>query len=642
MIGRPWALRKPCLALGVVLAFLANLQLPHGIASSALDSSWSQVLAHALIKGVQWGPQLNFTYGPLGFVTPYLGYIPGMLWPYLAAQALVATLYALTVWFVLKRLPVLQIIAFCCCILVFGFWLAGDAAWLSIYALSIYAIADPADRSATWPPILKTVLVSVLPALLPLVKVTLLVPWACWLIAGVAIHLSNRQRALAWWHTAFGLGLPLAGWLVCGQSLRNLPIFLINSAQIAAGYNTAMQNPPANWLADFWAPTALFLAAALLVLSLTRHSRIRQAVWVNAMAMLVLLAAFKLGYTRADWAHLPIFAVCSVILLVTLPIVHDGDRSHRRAVIGLLFVAALTATMAGTCSIPGGIGYQMLTGQMTAAKIAAWMEFAFHPHRVIDRYSLATEAYRRHVALPAIRARVGRDPIDVISYEQGTAYANDLNLVFRPIFQGYSVYSSALAQRNLTFFSRPDAPRWILFKLQTIDGRLPSEDDPSVLSYISGHYSTILSENGYLLMERSGRATEQCTELPQRVLTATIGQWLPLDTTQANTVSARIDIQLSAIGKLKSLLLRTPIASIELRDEGGQTESFRLVPAIARNGFMLSPVLHDTAEYANWQKNLPVQKAASFRVVPAPSANIRDFKRTIPISIEPKKCFHLD
>src|SRR3954452_14056709 len=58
----------PVLSVALLVA-LACLRFPHAPMTTGLDESWSAVLIHAHDHGLQFGQDVAFTYGPLGFLT---------------------------------------------------------------------------------------------------------------------------------------------------------------------------------------------------------------------------------------------------------------------------------------------------------------------------------------------------------------------------------------------------------------------------------------------------------------------------------------------------------------------------------------------------------------------------------------------
>ncbi len=75
--------RKPLAGLLAPLATcllitLATLHLPRSVVTTELDPSWSWVLDFAHQKGLQFGTEIVFTHGPLGFLaTQYFSGLRG-------------------------------------------------------------------------------------------------------------------------------------------------------------------------------------------------------------------------------------------------------------------------------------------------------------------------------------------------------------------------------------------------------------------------------------------------------------------------------------------------------------------------------------------------------------------------------------
>ena len=94
-----------------------------------LDPSWQAGLAMAFTRHFQWGPQIDFTYGPYGFA--------GFLEPFYRSTALIAVLYIFAVTSVLAALLVAGLRRY------WGLASAGVVAW-AVIALS-WATTRAAD-----------------------------------------------------------------------------------------------------------------------------------------------------------------------------------------------------------------------------------------------------------------------------------------------------------------------------------------------------------------------------------------------------------------------------------------------------------------------------------------------------------------
>jgi hypothetical protein len=351
----------------------------------------------------------------------------------------------------------------------------------------------------------------------------------------------------------------------------------------------------------------------------------------------VLACAFKLGFTRADWLHFSIFIATSLIIISTVPLPEHANQpfsnSNRKASIKLSLTTIVTLIILTIATFHGGLAWRTLNGALTSHKIVASLQFIFASREIINDYEKQAANLRSEIDLPQIREYVKDEPVDVISYEQGVAYANNFNLVFRPIFQSYSAYTPELIERNDAFYRSASSPKWLIFKLQTIDHRLPSEDDALL-------YTPVIAEKNYLLLKRDPGANQNCLEQHVMSTTTTIGNWLDLKAAGPGTLNVRIDFGLSLLGRLKALALRTPVAAIEVQRDDGKTVRYRLLHAAAETGFMVSPLLDNTQEYLDWRMGNPVHRATALRVMPWKPGNAGEFSSHVSFSVEHLKCGH--
>lgn len=94
------------------------------------------------------------------------------------------------------------------------------------------------------------------------------------------------------------------------------------------------------------------------------------------------------------------------------------------------------------------------------------------------------------------------------------------------------------------------------------------------------------------------------------------------------------DIQLSPWGKIYSLLHRLPTVVLELKMQNGQQLGFRLIPDMAKAGFLLNPLLQTTQDIKTWYgqaQQLP--KVQQIRLSVLQENDLMAFKPQIQIYI---------
>ncbi|HVH35435.1 MAG TPA: hypothetical protein VM847_15120, partial [Tahibacter sp.] len=86
-------------------AFVALFRIGIPAAGDALDGSWTAVLSWAFSQGAQFGDDIVFTYGPLGFLIPIANYHPQTYALFFAAQVFFGVVWAVLIARFAVRLP---------------------------------------------------------------------------------------------------------------------------------------------------------------------------------------------------------------------------------------------------------------------------------------------------------------------------------------------------------------------------------------------------------------------------------------------------------------------------------------------------------------------------------------------------------
>jgi hypothetical protein len=619
-------------------AFLLILQPGHPVADVALDSSWASVLAHGLLQKAQWGSDLIFTYGPLGFVTPYLGYTPGIFGAYLAAQAISGLLYGISLWLALANAKPAYLLPLAAAFTCFGPLLPGDIVWLTCPAIALIAISHLIDHpQASAFQAFAVALLALFPALMPLIKASLLPIWAVWAASGAIMLTIAEKRRLAALHLLLAIGMPLWAWHICGEHISGIMPYIHNSLLIARGYAMTMGTPPADGEIDALGIAALAFSLCTFIIASLQRKRRPISIALMAGAAICLLVSFKSAYTRADRFHLFIFPVAEIIVLSLLPCRLTKNEDRKTAWIAIpQWLGIATSFLILLIAQPAF--NVILQLHATSAWISQALNIIGSTKSLESTLDVRRDSYARLASLPIIAEKIGHDPVDIFSYEQGVAYINDFNVSPRPVFQGYSAYSQDLTRLNNAFYASKKAPPWLLFKLQTIDNRLPLEDDALTIPYVLNAYKPLLWEKGYVLMVRNEHPAT-CDALAYgKKRELKLGDPLSLPASDAQAVWLRTDIALSVLGKLKLLVLRAPTLLIEVTTKDGHVLRYRLLPEVARSGFIVSPALANTNDLLRWWQGSDDKIVRAIRIIPGPDASPGDFESMFSASVAQDPC----
>jgi hypothetical protein len=185
--------------------------------------------------------------------------------------------------------------------------------------------------------------------------------------------------------------------------------------------------------------------------------------------------------------------------------------------------------------------------------------------------------------------------VDIYPCKQSIVLAYGLPLRSRPVFQSYMAYTPRLAHENAAWLASDQAAPLILFQLMSLDNRLSSQDDAASWPLLLSQYDPVPPIADFAVLRR--RATPRAWQLaPLSREAATSGE--PIAVPRAPRVWARIDVQSGWQEAVVGALLAPPTPWMTITYADGHSLRRRLVPALARDGFLLSPYINTAREFA--------------------------------------------
>jgi hypothetical protein len=624
------ARQAPLIVLLACCAFAFLLIVAFGAPPRALglDPSWTEVLAWGFLNHAQWGRDLIFTYGPLGFLQPYASYVEGIFPWYAAGEIVLPAAFALTIGLLLRRSSLALLGLFALAYVCWCSRLAGDVSWALTLLFGTVYLVSRSDGRATMGWWIAVALLGPAFGAIALAKFSLFPLWAlCVAILAAAQVLSGRWRRallLAGW---FALALVVL-WLACGQKLSSLPLFIGVSLEIASGYPHAMGDR-APLLYEFLglALLGLFLLSCVYAAWHQRGDRLALAIvsLVAAAAVLFWLAFF----TRGD--HWPWFY--PAISLLPFAFLFDARfhslRYLRQALAATVLLAICIEppprTIASDASfrVRNGVYNLAHLPQLAAIRKSEWRSV-----------SLAAN-------LPKIRVRVGRARVDMVTLEQGMLLLNGLNYAPRPVFQSYSAYTPYLARLNESYFLGANAPDFVIFRLDYIDGRLPMMEDALALVALLKLYRPVLSERGFLLLRRDRKETADPVQALAGAIPAALGTEVPIGGGGATTL-AFIHIDLNAFGRIYTLLFREPALYITQSTASGEKQRHRLVRPTAASGFVVSPMIESNNDWVKLYFSKPMRSVSRIVIDTDTTWERMVFQNDYSLAFAPLQSLHAD
>lgn len=571
--GMPLAELTWILGAGVVLA-LMSYRFIDFTPMPGLDPSWGSAMHFASRNGLEWGPDVDFAYGPLGYLAVQKLYYDQTAFLSLVYLELTRSL-ALGAVFVLSRRGLGAVAAFVLTLLFAATMLTPEVVLGS--ALSV-AVAVRADRHRHARALLGGI--AVLAALSVLVKVNVgATVGALGALAVLASPGTRRQRRndLAFLAGSFLVAV-LAFWLLAGQSLTSLPQHVRTSLDIVSGYAASM-NLDDPLLASQYTLALLLALAGFLAIGMLDRTAFggRPRVAAAAIWGATCFMQFKSGFVRHDAGHAAIFFTTVPLVLVVLA-AHLRSRTAALA----LAVLPLTIMVATTNNRLDQLwspleGVEMAWDQATELADSEKRE----KRRNVGRDLIATQVGLSQALLDDVAGR----GVYVHPEESSVVWAYALKWRPVPVFQSYQAYTDGIDEDNAKRLADPRrGPERVLVRSPGgIDGRYVPFDEPAVTRGMLCGFTPSVEDGPWISLART---RDRCGALVP-LMTVKAGWDDPITVpapAPGTAVVAKVDgVAVGGFERVRAALFKAHLRSVAF--DGGQ--NFRLIPGTADGPLVL-------------------------------------------------------
>jgi hypothetical protein len=562
----------------VAIAYVAVASFPatYYALRAGLDISWVYGLNHFFNSRFKFGRDVNFTYGPLGF----------LLYPAnLGHDVLLSILFrvAVAILFILSL----------------GLLAPGRTFGLALFAAA-YGVALGIGHTFDFHLEVVTALATIaamerrsLPALLAIAALSGPL-WLTKFSVGLGVATAVATAAVAWrvvWRGSLGASIAIigvhaasllcAGWMLLG-SVPDLFKWARASLEMVGGYSVAMSFDP-GWtdVRKGVAICAIYVAAAALLFVVRRRAALPLILLAGSLFL-----AFKAGFVREDAHVMSFFGFAAAALAIPLL---TGASGKERIVAATAFFLAVALGVRGELK-RGYLDGRTFTNVTTGKQGIVGLDLALHPHATeleLDRTTVASMAHDR---LPEeVLHVIGSGTVLVMPWELLYCLANDLDCVPMQTLQEYNAYTPYLDSIVAAQFDGRDAPDFVLVHtLQSTDERHVVLDIPRTWRVLMERYEPVRQPSPEIVLLRR-RAFPVHTELvPLSTDRLRPGEWISVPAA-AGHIYAEMHFDLSWSGRLFKLLHRIPPGYIEFRRAGGVTERRRLIFETSAGGILVQP-----------------------------------------------------
>jgi hypothetical protein len=547
-----------------LFAYVALLLLPayYQAVIPGMDPSWGFALNHFVHTQFKFGPDLIFTYGPLGFVAMPQ---PANLMVGLAVKA--------AVWLVLLW----QLAAtwrsgrqFAAVVLVIGL-IASNKVYFyywdyliaaTILVVFVRMLLNQMDYGGL-------ALLSVLMALAFLVKFTaFMMSASCLVVYSASLVRAGRcadgpQRIAA--TGAVFLAGPLA-YLIYNPSLHGLFLYLKGAFSLASGYAAAMSLPTDSLNAKLGAIACAMFGGSAVYAVRRRRVTLRGA----GIALVATWVAFRHGFVRSGPLHAAVFFSLAIFLFAVL-LAQMDFRQRDTKMLTAVFIVFTVVAMFG---IAERWHPQEVDWWSPKTNVTAPLDL-LHWKRAINELDHRGDSLFSATVGNTYVAAVNGKRVLVFPWDLAYAAHGEFEVVPLYTIQAYSAYTRYLdrmsAQKILAFTPPLDD---IIFEWKSIDDRNPNLDVPAVWNTLFANFVPQMRKNdSFLLAPRP--VPLKFAYQPLSAAEYKPRLWVPVPRATV-PVAMSIDLRPTLFGSVLTTLYKQEPVFLAVRTLSGNTAQFRV------------------------------------------------------------------
>jgi hypothetical protein len=622
----PPAYRSAPILVGAAIAGVLSWPVESLMPAAGLDPSWEAALHLAQRNGQDFGTDLVFTYGPLGFLTvPRLFFTPQTL---AALGFIAAAHYALAALIVGSLARVVHVAV----AVVLTYALLPTVAHVDptagvVVAAFIGCVAVLRPQASHRVVTIFVPVIGLAAALVLLMKFNdgvILVGISSVTVLALAVTRS-RFTLLPLYAATFAVAFA-AAWLATGQSVDAIGPFVGGSLEVASGYSAAMgyEGPGREW--EYGA--AALLAAGVVVVARQGTDALRRParLAVACATALVLFAAFKHGFVRHDVHAIGYFVVCALVVPAFVL-----RRSQWRPAVATAAGALLAVSLASGNPITRPFD---VAG--SATRFVEQVGIMVNPTARSRAFAQGVESVQRQVGLPPeVLDQVRGHRVHIDPWEASIAWAHYGEFEWRPVpvFQAFIAYTDELDDLNAAFLSSPDGPDRVLRQtLRSIDGRNPHWESPAYTLALLCHFREAWVGPAWQVLARTPNRCGEARLIQEVVVDANTPVPVP-DAGRGNILVAAIHGLERPSDRIGAVLYKSGPVGINV--DGNR--DYRIIPGTAENGLILQ--VQSNADHSNGFAYPPVEHQLTvYYLWPEPTGDAPEVSITIDflaIPIEP-------
>jgi len=589
----------------IFFLFLLILKLPNQIIDINSHDLGSQVIyEYWLINHVQFGKDIIQNIGPLGFL--FYPSIYSGFFPYIKAFALMFMAISIAVIFYInfRKLPLLHVVIFAMSLFVSILGTTYDAVY---YAFSLLLALQIIDHKKTTSFSAQFICLFLL-AILSLTKGTLLI-WSLIVVflRLITLSLQSEYKKAILEGGCFSIFFLLL-WIVCQQSINNIPSYISAMLSFSSGYNDAMAIYEKHYLtgiALFFLFTYSFFVVKNYVLS-----NIGDVYRKYAKALILLLTLFiswKHGFVRAD-GHMLIFLQFSLIV-APIYIFAPDEKTHGTRFAWLTYFFVMIFVIAGSCKIYQSSIFTVLVKGFDTVSNNAQLLFNLKGYTSQLTHSLQKNL-EQEKGLLNVSENNKEKAIGYWGMLPGLFAYQEFGYSSAPSNISFASWNEWIMNKNRDFYKDSNqAPKLLYVEFETIDNKLIAQDDSLAQLEILHQYVPYTTQARYVLMRRNKITKEDWYLAKVNDVSGNINAWFSIPETLNNApVWVQIKIEQSLLSRITAFFYKPPKYGITLEFDDGSSVHKKYIPKMGEVGFMIRPLISQNADVIDYFRKTSADK----------------------------------
>jgi hypothetical protein len=552
------------------------------IPAIGLDPSWLMALGWAVQHHIQFGKDFIWTYGPLGFLASPLFYQAHILWFLSFIFIWIISLLFILIILVLYSDSKIAIIIVSLLLMLFLAFISFTISPPTILILLSLIILVYNYKYENKINIVWLMIYGLLLSIASLIKVSHIFSATILLI--FPLILEENQRRIKWLipFTTYIVSF-LFFWIITGQNLSNIANFIYYSFYLMEGYSSAMVLHGEHF------QTIIAILILLIILAITLLAIIKKNKEFAKYLIIsfpIVFEYFKEGFVRHDpvkFGHADYFFTFIGLYFIISYLNIKNEFKFKKTLIIILFILLPLI----------GMYYNTFKSLMPSySRFDSFKQALYLLKSSENRNNFQKsikQQMRNSLNIPKIFIKkIGNSSVNIIPWDLNIAYAYNLKLLPSPVIQAYSVYTPQLDEVNASQINRGKSAKFIIYKLETIDGRYPLYDEPSTLRSILFNYKLYKCINALCLLQKNNKNKSKMKIVKLKSINAKLGQPVNVPKFYNGYEFAKVTINYSLFGKFMNIIYKDSPIYIKFMTNSFISPKYRFIQNVGIDGIFIS------------------------------------------------------